>query len=496
MPRKLRFFIFLALSLFSLVAALILTLGQIDRYDISRTIYPSGTVIAGIPVGNLDAQAAGLRLIQAYIHTPLELRIAGTVVQIDPAVAGVQLDLQKMLDASGKNGEATYWKGFWNFLWNRSPQAMTNDLACSVSSELLHAYLQEKISPYFTRQATPANPVPGDVIFRAGQPGEEIDLAAKEEEIRTALCQLAPRTVEVGTKAIPPLPPTIEDLHLALEALTQVSGFDGIIEIYFQDLASGKEINFAYNQGRPVNAEIAFTGASTIKIPVMISAYKHIDGSLPEDLRRKMEEMIDLSDNASTDEVMKQSLDENIAPVQVTQDMQALGIKNTFLAGFFYAGAPLLERYQTPANQRTDLTTDPDIYNQTTTADMGRLLAAIQRCAADGSGLLLDTFQGQVSQAECQEMIDLLKKNRKGVLVEAGLPEGTQLAHKYGWVTDANDGLLHTASDAAIVYTPGGNFVLTAYLYHPDQLPWDDAQRLVASLATTIYNFYNDWQKE
>jgi beta-lactamase class A len=191
---------------------------------------------------------------------------------------------------------------------------------------------------------------------------------------------------------------------------------------------------------------------------------------------------------------MKQALDPNIAPVQVSQDMQALGIKNTFLAGFFYPGAPLLDRYKTPANQRTDLTTDPDIYNQTTTADMGRLLAAIERCAEDGSGLLMETFQGQVTQAECQEMTGLLKKNRKAVLIEAGLPEGTQLAHKYGWVTDSNDGLLHTASDAAIVYTPGGNFILTIYLYHPNQLPWDDAQRLVARLATAVYNFYNGWK--
>jgi hypothetical protein len=44
------------------------------------------------------------------------------------------------------------------------------------------------------------------------------------------------------------------------------------------------------------------------------------------------------------------------------------------------------------------------------------------------------------------------------------------------------------------VYTPGGDFVMTAYLYHPTQLPWDDAQRLVARLATAIDNFYNQWK--
>lgn len=88
-------------------------------------------------------------------------------------------------------------------------------------------------------------------------------------------------------------------------------------------------------------------------------------------------------------------------------------------------------------------------------------------------------------------MTGLMAKNRKGVLLEAGVPEGTQMAHKYGWVTDPIDGLMHTASDAAIIYTPGGNFVLTVYLYHPQQLQWDAAMHLSAHLATGAYNFFN-----
>jgi hypothetical protein len=93
----------------------------------------------------------------------------------------------------------------------------------------------------------------------------------------------------------------------------------------------------------------------------------------------------------------------------------------------FYIGAPQLDRIQTPANQRTDVTTDPDIYNQTTAADMGRLLAAIERCASSNNGLLVNTFSGKILQSECQEMTGLMAKNRKGVLLEAGVPEGTQM---------------------------------------------------------------------
>jgi beta-lactamase class A len=496
MPSKLRFFLFLSLSIFCLLLALYLTLGQMRQYNSSQAVYPAGSKIAGIPVGGLDAQAGGLRVAQTYSLTPLELRVHGATFHINPVEAGLELDLQGMLNAAGQaQAQRSYWSGFWDYLMNRPPAPSTANLFCSVSNERLHAYLQEKIAPLFDQPATQASPVPGDVLFKPGQAGSRMDLTGAEEKISAALCTPAPRVVDVeGTLTpLPALPPTVDGLRPALETLTQVMNFDGIIEVYYQDLRTGQEINFAFNQGHEISAGIAFTGASTIKIPVMISAYKRMDGPLPDELRRRMELMIDLSDNSSTDEVMKQALDPNIAPVQVTQDMQALGLENTFLAGFFYPGAPLLDRYQTVANQRTDLSTDPDIYNQTTAADMGRLLAAIQRCAADGSGLLTQTYKEQITQAECQEMTGLLAKNRKGVLIEAGLPEGTQIAHKYGWVTDSNDGLLHTASDAAIVYTPGGDFILTAYLYHPIQLPWDDAQRLVARLATAIYNFYNAW---
>jgi hypothetical protein len=118
------------------------------------------------------------------------------------------------------------------------------------------------------------------------------------------------------------------------------------------------------------------------------------------------------------------------------------------------------------------------------------MLAAIYHCASTGNGPLIDTFGTAITQSECQQMVDLLAANRKGVLIEAGVPEGTRLAHKYGWVTDFEDGLLHTASDAAIVYTPGGDFVLTAYLYQPEQLQWESSQNLVAYLTAAAYNYH------
>lgn len=478
--------IFLILSILCLFTAAALTLREHAAYQAAHSVFPPGTKIAGIPVGGLDLSAAGLRLIQTYNNTPVEMRYQGAPIQIIPQQTGFQLDLETMLDAAQASQPT-----FWQYLFNRRAEPGNVDLIATVEKNRLRDYLQAEILPRYGQHPTPAQPIPGGWDFTAGQPGEELDVDTAVNLIAAALLSLDQRVVDLPTQPVAALPADFELLQPMLEALIKSHGFDGTLELYLQDLQSGEEVQLAYHNGQPVEPGIAFTAASTIKIPVMVSAFRRLEGELPADVRQSMELMIDLSDNSSTDNVMKRTMDENLAPIQVTQDLQAMGLENTFLAGFFYPGAPLLDLITTPANGRSDISTDPDLYNQTTPAEIGRVLAGIENCAAQGEGLLLDSFPGEITQEECQLMVEMLKKNRKGVLIEAGLPEGTPLAHKYGWVTDPRDGLMHNASDAAVVYTPGGNFVLTIYLYEYDQLMWDPAQLLVARMTTAIYNYYN-----
>jgi beta-lactamase class A len=117
------------------------------------------------------------------------------------------------------------------------------------------------------------------------------------------------------------------------------------------------------------------------------------------------------------------------------------------------------------------------------------LLEDIYQCAQTGGGALTAVFPAEITQAECQAMNDYLIKNRLPVLLTAGLPEATPIAHKHGWVT--LNGVINTIGDAGIVYSPGGNYVLVVFLYHPDQLIWESASALVAQLSQAVYNFYN-----
>jgi beta-lactamase class A len=76
-------------------------------------------------------------------------------------------------------------------------------------------------------------------------------------------------------------------------------------------------------------------------------------------------------------------------------------------------------------------------------------------------------------------------------LITAGLPEGTQIAHKHGWITDPKDGLIHSMSDVGVVYTPGGNYILSVFIHQQTQLLFDPANLMVANISKAVYNFYN-----
>jgi len=211
----------------------------------------------------------------------------------------------------------------------------------------------------------------------------------------------------------------------------------------------------------------------------------------PEEVITLMEEMIQQSDNASTDQLAMMVIDANLSPLIVTADMHRLGLENTFWAGHFYLGAPLLQTFKTPANQRTDVDTQPDRYNQTTAADMGMLMEDIYLCAERAGGSLIAAFPDEISQRKCQQMIDIMLFNKIGVLIQAGVPSGTRIAHKHGWAIET-DGLVHTYGNAALIYSPGGNYVLTIFAHHPVQAVFDPVNILFANISSAIYNFFNN----
>lgn len=486
------FSFFLWGSLILVILAVVITVLQLARFSRLRANFPAGLTMAGIPVGGLDRQQAANRLLEVFSQ-PIELTYNNAVIQIDPDTIGFELDLDTMLTVADQlRVQQPFWQAFWDHLWGRPSREYDIPLSAIFSEERLRSYLQDEVSPRYDQPASPAKPIVGTVNFEPGSSGTELDIDKAILPIENALRSTTQRSVALPLKHTSPIHPSFENLDVLLRQTIELSNFDGVVGLYLVDLQTGQEIHFTSQSGNEFAypPDISFTASSTIKIPIMISVFRRLGDEIPDDTMKHLEDMIARSINTASDWLMERLLDPESGPLVVTEDMQLLGLENTFLAGYFFQGARLLDIISTPGNQRTDINTEPDPYNQTTPLEMGLILFDIHQCATSGNGNLIAAFPQEITQQECQVMIDYLLKDKTARLIEAGLPDGTNIAHKHGWVTDIY-GIIHDMSDAAIVYTPGGNYVLVIFLYDSEQIVFDPANDMVKDLSRAVYNYYN-----
>jgi beta-lactamase class A len=482
------------LAVFFLMAAVIFSILQFVRFSRLRTTYPGSMTIAEVPVGGLDRQEAAQRLLEAY-SLPVELRYDDQTILFEPSICGFDLDLESMLAAADlERTKQSFWIGFWDYLWGRQISSLSIPLRATYSESRLRTYLVDEIASRYDKPPLPAIPQPGTVNFTAGAYGTELDLDTAVLLIDNALQSINNRSVNLPRKQSSPPRPSLQNLETLLKQTIDLSGFDGITGLYLLNASTLEEIHFAYQDGYEIstNPDVAFTTASIVKIPIMTSIFRRIDQDEDAETFNLLQKMIIESGNDPADWVMERVIHTSQAPLEVTKDMQSLGLENTFLAGEFSLGSPLLKVFKTPANQRLDVTTDPDQYNQSTPSDIGMLLEDIYLCADNGQGTFKAVFGDEITQAECQTMIDYLSQNKMPSLLEAGVPDVTEVAHKHGWVT--YNGIMQTLGDAGIIFSPGGDYILVIFLYHPEQLIWDSASYLVGQLSAAIYNFYNQTQ--
>lgn len=450
-------------------------------------------LIADINVGELDYTEASERILTVYL-SPIEVRYLDASIQIRPASLGFDLQLDSMLAAADKQRTSSpFWSGFWNFLWNRTQSFQNIPLQAKYDEEIIRNYLEDEIASRYDQPPTPPMPIPGESSFYSGVPGTELDLERSTQQVTRALVSATNRSVNLFFTRSSSLRPPIELLAIMFKDIINASVFNGLIEIYLQDLNTNQTLSFVHGKNieEEIPTNIAFSSWSTIKIPVMVTAFRLIQEPHDPDTLELIKKMIELSDNESTDELASEIIDTRLAPLMVTEDMQKLGLLNTFWAGFFYPGAPLLQSFSTVSNQRTDINTEPDIYNQTTPIEMGLLLQDIYHCSEFGGGSLIAAFFGEITRFECQLMVDYLSSNKIGVLLQAGVPAGTTVAHKHGWAYETDDGYIHTIGDVAIIYTPGGNYIFSIFAHDEVQAVFDPVNILFANLSSAAYNYFN-----
>jgi len=115
------------------------------------------------------------------------------------------------------------------------------------------------------------------------------------------------------------------------------------------------------------------------------------------------------------------------------------------------------------------------------------LFRALYR-GAQGTGLLLQVFPN-LTAADCQEMLDLLKTNPTRTLLGPGFADDVPMAHKNGF---GGGSYTDERMDVGIIWPHGGRPYLYG-LYQWDEVPWIHWLRVwpqQIELSTTLYDYF------
>ncbi len=471
-----------------IVISLLITFTTFQNSTRQVCVFPAGSTIAFVDVGGLDQEQARIKLKSVY-EKPFQIQSGNLSFKFSNEQIGIVIHYDEMMSKldCGYDDE---FSTFWSFIWNQSKnEIISSDLLFTLNENTLNSAIIQQIDPYIHLEPSPYKPIPETTRFEPGSAGIAFNHAELVNRVKQEITQINKNIIQLELIQIPSPPPTIEQINEQVKSIVMNENYSGVVEIYAERMSDHQKIQILNWYGEEKEPGVAFTAASTMKIPIMLSTYWQEDDPLSEMVADWIKYMIVYSENDPADRLMEQ-IDAIRGPLLVTNDIQSLGLENSFIAGYFYLGAPLLNLYETPANQRSDTFIDPDVYNQTTPEDIGTLLSMIYDCSINSSATLILETQGKITQEECQLIIETLALNKMGALMEAGLPETIKIAHKHGW-SQERDGLVHSFSDVGIVYGPEEDFVLAVFTYSPDQLLFDIANPLIARISQTIYNGFN-----
>ncbi|MCC7450377.1 MAG: serine hydrolase [Anaerolineae bacterium] len=489
------------LALFSggfVLAALVLFALELSRFSMGRDYLQTDITVADIPVTGMTLKDAAAAWESAY-EQPIELDYQGSPILLRPAEIGFRTNSEVMLaDIRSKQaGTSSYWGDFWNYLWRRPTSPVTVSLVADYQEAKLRAYLQDLAARYEMPASSAAFDV-NTMTFGAGATGTRLDIEAAMQAVDTALRRPTNRKVKLPMKNEGARGASLQDLKAAILQYLEAKGVSPngpatLGSVVVLDLQSGQEMS--------INPDVAYSAMSTIKIPILINIFRTLAFAPDKDVKWLMGASILCSSNSASNYLIQLSGAGNVAREklanglnQVTNTVEILGAKNSYISAPLYVGDKnyqfSVQAPKTSPNPR--LNAKPDPYSQTTAEDMAVLLQHIYDCSEYGSGLMA-VFPDGYTQTECKQMIELMSGNIIGRLIELGVPPGTRIAHKNGWGGTQNSGA--NVSDAAIVYTPGGTYILSAYMWEAQAnqdgigtlQPWE----AIEGVSRIVYNYFN-----
>ncbi|MFZ2423357.1 MAG: serine hydrolase [Anaerolineae bacterium] len=469
-----------ALILILLAAVAAFVAPQAYWYAEAQGPVPPGVRLAGLDLGASDAATIDASLQYAFSQ-PVAVYYDQKRLILQPREIGLRVKTADMLAAADAQTRGLgRWRGFVYHLMGRVTPPITVTLQYAVDSGALATWLDD-VAAQYDRPPEPAHAlplvsgkIPTDTLpFVAGKPG--LSLAAQESVagIMAALSSADKRETHLVLVETPAPPPGIGALQELLSA--RAEHWPGIATVFVRDIGRGQEVN--------VNSDVAFAGMSTMKLAILVEVFRHLDRPPNIEETKLLTQTLGLSGNFSANLLLRVVGDGSAqAGVEVlTASMRKLGLVNTFMATPYDVEAQSF-RITTPANSRTDLTTNPDIHMQTTARDMGLLAEMIVQCS-EGGGTLLAAYAPDITQAECQKMIEIIALNKLEALIPGGLPSGTRVVHKHGYINDSH-------ADVAIVWGPSGPYVLSIFIFMPRWVLWEFSDGFMGEVSRATWDYF------
>ena len=285
------------------------------------------------------------------------------------------------------------------------------------------------------------------------------------------------------TSVLRPGRATPSDLRSRTDSLTariqrRIAAIPGAtIGVAYHDLQRGDTVY--------INADAQFHAASTMKVPVMIELYRAFDtGRLRPDqeisVTNQFASIVDssaytLNAGSDSDSLIYARVGSTMPLRELIDRMITRSSNLATNIVIALVGAPKAEATARALGARNirvlrgvedSKAFAAGMSNTTTARDLAVLLEAIETGRA-------------ASPAGTEAMREILMRQEFNSEIPAGVPTGTRVAHKTGWIT----GVLH---DAAIVYPEGRKpyvlVVLTAGI--PDQ---EVARRLIVDISRLVW---------
>ncbi len=441
---------------------------------------PPTTVVAGVPVGGLTPEAARNAINERYL-SPISIYNGDQrAAELMPGDIGFTIDTEGMLaEARAEWEKQEMWQRYAEFVVGLSPQPITVDIRATHDDAALTNQLN-LIADFVDRPAQGPQLLADTGEIQPGQPGVVVDRTGTAETLRAAL--YTPDDRQVGLILIDEPAPEW-DIRVLQDAIEkQVASFDGFASVFILDLQTGEEVR--------INSDVAVSALSILKIAIFVEAYRVLDNPPTEFEQELFVSTATASSNHSANLLLHLIAGEDNTyegAAVLTDEMHRMGMINSFMA-IPYDAAVVPSRpstYATPANQSPTIDTRPDPSMQTTAEDIGSLLAMIYYCAK-GEGGLLAVYPGEITQEECQAIVDLMIQNVEGNLIRFGVPDDVPVSHKHGWSFNEH-------GDAGIVYTPGGDFVIYTLVAQPesDWLSSEYSFPFLWEMARAAYNYFN-----